>query len=267
LSGGKFLQTDFSHADCRKAAFRAADCREAIFAGTDLSGADFSFADLRNVDLSSANLKGAAWMGSKYDELTKFPAGFVIGPKLRMEWKGAIPRQPEHRSAVSLPELLALIPAPKKPNSSSGNWEQVESELGIRFPADFKLFIQAYGSGRILTGLEIYNPLTSAGRKSIADDLEALQEMRESREYLWPIHPEKSGMLPWGNDWNGNIFCWLAKGRPDKWPTGQLGHGEEEPASDNVNITTFLFNYARNLYPEMQGGLTFEEADYNFSPQ
>ena len=266
LSGGKFLETDFSDADCRKAAFRAADCREAIFAGTDLSGADFSFADLRNVDLSSANLKGAALMCSKYDELTRFPPGFVIGPKLRMEWKGAIPRQPEHRSAVSLAELLALIPAPKNPDSASGNWEEAEAELGIRFPADFKLFIAAYGSGRILTGLELYNPLTSAGRKSIADDLDALQEKRESHEYLWPIHPEKSGMLPWGNDWNGNIFCWLAKGSPDQWPTGSLGHGEDEPVSDNVNVTTFLYNYARNQYPEMQGGQTFEEDDYTFEP-
>jgi hypothetical protein len=75
-----------------------------------------------------------------------------------------------------------------------------------------------------------------------------------------------AGLLPWGQDSNGNYFCWLARGAPDDWPTGQLGRSAEEPESDDVNITTFLFNYARNQYPEMLGGLTFDESDYKFSP-
>jgi hypothetical protein len=74
-------------------------------------------------------------------------------------------------------------------------------------------------------------------------------------------------MLPWGRDSNGNVFCWLTNGEPDDWPTAQLGHDGEEPENDEVNITTFLFNFARNQYPELQGGLTFEKSDYTFRPQ
>jgi hypothetical protein len=266
LSGGKFLQADFSNASFRNATIRAADCRSAIFSGADLRGVDFSFADLRNVDLSNTVLDGSTLFRVKYDELTKFPPSFVAEPELRMEFKGAVKRESEYRSNCSLEELLTLIPPPPSPSFAEGDWDEAEAKMGIRFPSDFKQLINAYGSGELLSGLRIYNPLTEDGRKSITEDRETLEESREACEYLWPIHPEESGMLPWGHDSNGNFFCWLARGEPDNWPTAQLGHDADEPESDNVNITTFLINYARNQYPEMLGGLRFEESNYRFSP-
>ena len=267
LSGAKLLQADFSNACLADAAFRSADCREAIFLDSDLSAVDFSFADLRNVDLSNANLDRAELFRVKYDEQTKFPEGFVIDPELHMEWKGAVKRESEYRSNCSLQELLALIPSPTTPKNTEGDWEEIEAQMGIVFPTDYKELIATYGSGEILSDLRLYNPLTEDGRKGIANDLDRLEQSREACEYLWAIHPEESGMLPWGHDSNGNFFCWLTTGDPDNWSTAQLGHGAEEPDSDDVNITTFLFNYARNQYPEMLGGLTFEESAYTFSPR
>ena len=124
-----------------------------------------------------------------------------------------------------------------------------------------------YGSGEILGDLRICNPLTVAGQKRIASELDTLEQIREGCEYLWAIYPEESGMLPWGSDTNGNVFCWFANGQPDDWATGQFGHGADEPERDAVNITTFLVNYARNQYPEMLGGVTFKKSDHRFRPE
>jgi hypothetical protein len=266
MIGGKFLQADFSNAQFYEAVIRGADCRGAIFLGTDLTGVDFSFADIRNVDLSNAILERANLFRVQYDEKTVFPASFVIAPELRMEWKGAVKRESKYKSRCSLEDLTTLIPPPSTPRCAEGDWNEVEGQMGIHFPSDFKRLISAYGSGRILGGLQIFNPLTEDGRKSIAENLETLEVIREASQNLWPIHPEESGMLPWGHDWDGNIFCWLARGKPDAWPTGQLPRSADEPVSDDVNMTTFLFNYARNQYTGMLGCSEFKKSSYKFSP-
>jgi hypothetical protein len=157
-----------------------------------------------------------------------------------------------------------LIPPPPNPVDATGDWGEVEARLGMRFPADFKQLIGAYGSGEMLGDLQLFNPLTVAGQKRIASELKTLDDLREGCGFLWPVYPEEDGMLPWGSDSNGNVFCWFAQGEPDDWATGQLGHGVDEPDRDGVDITTFLVNYARNQYPEMQGGLTFDESQYTF---
>lgn len=267
LSGGKFLQADFSDARCCNAAMRNADLRGAIFSRSNLSNVDFLFADLRHVDLSSANLAGANFFRARYNEQTRFPDNFTIDSAWRMTWKGAVPREPGYVKNCSLEELLALIPAPSTPCDTSGDWEEAATAIGTHFPSDFQSLIGKYGGGTILGGIDIYNPLTAEDREGIAGDLDTLEETREGCQYLWRIHPEESGILPWGRDSNGNIYCWLTIGEPDDWPTGLIGHGEDEPSSDQVNITTFLYNFARNMYPEMQGGLTFSESDYTFEPR
>ncbi|MCR9234543.1 MAG: pentapeptide repeat-containing protein [bacterium] len=265
LSGAKLLHANFSNALCRDATIRAADCRNAIFTGTNLSNVDLSFTDLRGVDLSSAKLDGVQLFRVMYDEQTRFPRKFVAEPELEMQYKGSLQRGPEYKTDAPLDELLTLIPPPVKPAHTAGDWAKIETELGVVFPDDFKHLIASYGSGRFFNDLNIFNPLTSQGRESITTSLEMLEDLREACEYLWPIHPEEAGILPWGDDSNGNYFCWLAGGEPNDWPTGQLGHDADEPESDHVNIVTFLLNYARNQYPEMQGGLTFEKSDLTFS--
>lgn len=265
MSGGRFLNADFGDALLRGARIRAADCRGAVFAGADAGGVDFSFADLRDVDLSSVRLNEADLFRIKYNEGTVFPAGFVVDPEKRMEWKGAVQREAEYSSNCTLEELLTLIPAPPTPVHAEGDWDEAEALLGIRFPADFKQLIAAYGSGKFFGELRIFNPLTDDGRQRIADELELLEELREGRGWLLAIHPEESGVLPWGFDSHGNWFCWLVQGEPDVWPTAQLDGDADEPESDDVNMTTFLCNYARNQYPEMLGGLRFEESQHRFS--
>jgi hypothetical protein len=167
---------------------------------------------------------------------------------------------------MAIKSLTTLIAPPEKPLEVEGNWQEAEKALGIEFPTDFRELIERYGTGEFdLQSLLVSNPLSEAGRKEIARGLWTLEQLRDALELTWSIHPERPGYLPWGKDSNGNIFCWWTQGEPDNWPIVQLGHNDEEhPQRAEVDITTFLVNYARNKYPQMQGGNKFKKSNYRF---
>jgi cell wall assembly regulator SMI1 len=157
------------------------------------------------------------------------------------------------RFGMAINELVALVPPPAIPLGTDGDWSGAEADLGCKFPADFRELIRRYGTGQFdLGGLLVSNPLTAAGRQEIRDHLETLRDLREGCEIQLVIHPERPGLLPWGSDSLGNIFCWLTEGEPDKWPVVQVGHDDEggQPRVE-VGITAFLARYARNEFPKM----------------
>src|SRR5436190_1951391 len=168
---------------------------------------------------------------------------------------------------MAINDLIALIPPPTEPRDATGNWGEVEAEFGIVYPKDFRLIIKSYGSGEFFNGLLIYNPFNSWCRGKILKELDKFRIMRDGMELPLVIHPETGGLFPWGHDVNGNDFCWLTKGKPDRWPVVQLGHNEEDnPHQADVNITSFLVNYARNKYPAMLGGIRFKKQQLQFTP-
>jgi SUKH superfamily protein len=167
---------------------------------------------------------------------------------------------------MTIKTLMDVFPPPDKPLDADGDWALAEAELSVRFPTDFRELIRAYGTGEFrLRGLVVSNPLTEAGRKEIREKLWILGELRDALEIPLKIYPERPGLVPWGGDSNGNFFCWWTDGEPDDWPVVRVGHEEEEnPQAAEVNITTFLAGYAQNQFPEMQGGLSFDESHRRF---
>lgn len=167
---------------------------------------------------------------------------------------------------MSLKALIKLIPPPARPIDNEGDWRVAEREFGTALPTDFKNMVSHYGTGEFkLKSLRVANPLTEAGRSEIRNLLSTLRQLRDAMELALVIHPETPGLLPWGMDHNGNMFCWWTKGAPEKWSIAQVGHDEEEtPHVVKVDITSFLVKYAQNEYPEMQGGLKFSESHQQF---
>jgi hypothetical protein len=167
---------------------------------------------------------------------------------------------------MSIKTLTAFIAPPEKPLEVDGDWREAEKVFGTEFPKDFRELMGCYGTGEFdLGSLMVFNPLSEAGRKEIENGIWTLEQLRDGMELLWSIHPERPGYLPWGSDSNGNIFCWWTRGEPVDWPIVQLGHNDEEnPQQADVNITTFLVNYAKNKYPDMQGGRRFKKSNYRF---
>jgi hypothetical protein len=166
---------------------------------------------------------------------------------------------------MAIDELVALIPPPAKPIDNDGDWSVPERELGATFPTDFKQLIQRYGTGYFWGSLVVANPLSKQFRNPIQGLLKHCQKQRKMGILTCSLFPEKSGLLPWGTDDNGHLYCWLTTGRPVSWPVVQIFHGYEseiEPVPGP--ITSYLVKFVGNKYPKMLGGIRFTKKKHYF---
>lgn len=156
---------------------------------------------------------------------------------------------------MPIKELLALVPPPKDPLDTHGDWSAVEVVVDLMYPSDFKELIARYGSGRFFFDghLEVFNPFTISGLARIKTVEKQFRAGRDGGSgSSLPIHPEKDGLFPWGSDENGNRYAWLTKGKSDKWPVIFLGHGyEEQPIQFRTDITGFLAGYATDRFKQL----------------
>ncbi|MFJ2898059.1 SMI1/KNR4 family protein [Streptomyces sp. NPDC087218] len=76
---------------------------------------------------------------------------------------------------ATLPEITALLGEPRFNWTDPAPWTELERELGVTFPADFREIVDAYGSVQVNNQLYLKHPaghlLHSLG-KDIRDDLE-----------------------------------------------------------------------------------------------
>ena len=125
--------------------------------------------------------------------------------------------------------LISLAPPPATPihNGTPNLWPEVESRIGTKLPADYKSFIEIYGSGGFNDFLEILSPFAPkpCGPKSPSSLMEyriLLETYNDARadmptECHYPAYPETGGLLPVGGDTNGCSLFWLTEGEPDSW--------------------------------------------------
>jgi hypothetical protein len=167
---------------------------------------------------------------------------------------------------VAIEDLIAFISPPDMPTDGTGDWSIAEKEFGIVFPSDFKELIRRYGTGEFYSDLYILNPLREWGRDKIRNDLDRYRQLRDACEFHTLIlHPECPGLLPWGGDSNGHLYCWWTDGPSDYWGTVQVFHGyEDEIEVVPGPITDYLIRFIHNEYPNMLGGIPFTEEDHYF---
>src|SRR5690242_19716466 len=126
---------------------------------------------------------------------------------------------------MSVAELKKLVPPPSKPFEVGplSQWREIEDQLEVRLPRDYREFVFAYGSGLFASFYRIYNPFAANEYTALLPSIKRICDIdRESqREYPkrfpYPYYPEAGGLLPWGNDENGNDYFWLTEGPPTKW--------------------------------------------------
>lgn len=83
------------------------------------------------------------------------------------------PKTPPRRPGNPIDRLCELVPPPVNPVYHQGDWEAVESQLGLALPADYKLLIERYGRGSfggasMTSGLYITSYLIPCDPRSIA---------------------------------------------------------------------------------------------------
>jgi SUKH superfamily protein len=124
---------------------------------------------------------------------------------------------------TAIDELIRLVPPPTNPVSAQGDWQQIETELGLHLPTDFKQLVERYGLGQFV---DFITPLTPFGPHALLIRhahrlLESEQAFRARNPDKSPyaLYPEPGGLLEWAGTDNGDRLCWLTTGDPDQWTT------------------------------------------------
>ena len=124
---------------------------------------------------------------------------------------------------ATIEDLVRVVPPPGDPVGARGGWREVESELGLGLPADFRALVECYGLGQFL---DFITPLTPFGPVNLLFDrarrlLEGERSFRDSHpdKCPYPFYPEPGGLLEWAGSDNGDRLCWLTEGEPGEWTT------------------------------------------------
>ncbi|MFF4826465.1 SMI1/KNR4 family protein [Streptomyces sp. NPDC001312] len=125
---------------------------------------------------------------------------------------------------ATLSEITALLGEPRFNWSDPAPWIELEQELGIEFPADFREIVNAYGSIEINGQLYLKHPashlLHSLGRK-LREDLEFWRE-EDMAEFL----PSRAGgdpgeLIPVASATTGEHVFLCVPGEPSSpWRVG-----------------------------------------------
>lgn len=147
---------------------------------------------------------------------------------------------------MAIADLTAALPAPPAPNeASSADWADVEARIGTALPADYKAFVEVYGSGRIGGFVWIFNPFSKRETINLlvqADrQREILRELAQGGEAMpFPLFPEPGGLLPFGMTDNGDVLHWRTRGSPEEWSIVVNDARSPECSEHAPDLTRFL---------------------------
>lgn len=111
---------------------------------------------------------------------------------------------------MSITELIEIMPPPSDPVDVYGNFEAVEQRLSRELPADYKRFVELYGSGRIADFFTVLNPFSKNPRLNLelsqieaAHQFSTIEQSPQSKLYYKP-----ESMLFIASTDNGDYFFW-----------------------------------------------------------
>jgi hypothetical protein len=150
---------------------------------------------------------------------------------------------------MSINDLTAVVPPPDTPAAVPAklNWKEIEKALGVLLPMDYKDFVARYGSGLLGNFIRVFNPFDEYEYMGLVPSVVRIcgirRELKESEgdaEVPFDVYPKSPGLLPWGNDENGNGLYWLTEGATDHWPC-IVGAGRDRRWQRfDMTMTTFL---------------------------
>jgi hypothetical protein len=169
-----------------------------------------------------------------------------------------------------LKRLVEMVPPPAAPFEAgqAADFAQVEAQVGLKLPEDYKHLVLTYGSGQWQQFWIVLNPFAAneyinllvqcqTRRPKRWSMLDAERGVRESDPNRYPhaIYPEAGGILPWACTDNGGRFFWLAKGTPGMWPT--VYYADRSPSFElyEMSCVEILYGAVSGELPIFQGPL------------
>ena len=111
-----------------------------------------------------------------------------------------------------------------KTNSyTAEKWEEIEREMGVQLPYDYKNFIDKYGTVNINEFIWVLTPfdkdeyvnLIKRGQEISKAYIES--SLNNPEYFKHEVFPIKGGILPWAYTENGDEIYWLTVGKSDEW--------------------------------------------------
>jgi hypothetical protein len=110
------------------------------------------------------------------------------------------------RDAAECVRWLAELTGVSANENRVFDWPAIESSVGLRLPADYKLLAERFPRGwfRRFVVVELPGRAGDDGMRLLGDSLAGeLEDMRHWREegggsFPYPIFPKPGGLLPWG---------------------------------------------------------------------
>jgi hypothetical protein len=174
---------------------------------------------------------------------------------------------------MAIAELKKLVSPPATPFEvgTIERWREIEAELGTTLPPDYHDFVFAYGSGQFAGFYMVYNPFAASEYISLVPQGRRICEYnRESQKsypkrFPYPYFPAPGGLLPWGNDENGNDYFWLTEGPPHTWLVVQDENRGKGIQVQPYTMTGFLAAILQHKVEPLASDYP-QKSDYKFEP-
>lgn len=128
---------------------------------------------------------------------------------------------------------IARPPSNPKGPGTPAQWSQLETELHLNFPQDFKELVSTYGAGNFTNFFGVEAPFYSSPRygpyrdwiRLMFDGVKLAKSSYPEEAVPLPVYPENGGLFPWGYTHNGGAMWWLTEGESAHWPIICLDDG------------------------------------------
>lgn len=161
---------------------------------------------------------------------------------------------------MSINDVVLLLPPPTKPSEIPArvDWQTIENSTGA-LPADYKEFVERFGTGKVDDFITICNPFSANTFVNLASfgDLARRGIEREVASESWSRVGElnPATLKPFGTTDNGDRLAWVARGEPDDWKVMVLSARSTEVDFFEGCMTEFIAAVLRgevrsNVFPE-----------------
>jgi hypothetical protein len=167
---------------------------------------------------------------------------------------------------MSIEQLTQLVPPPTNPieTGSASDWNNVESQLALTLPTDFRELILTYGTGAFNDWLIVFNPSARNRYYNLvamaSEILDAYLSMKQDfpDKFPHPAYPTPHGLFPWARADNGDTFYWIIDYENHQWSTilcesrfGEMETYREQPTELLASLLSGVIQ--SNIFPDFDG--------------
>ncbi|WP_433728004.1 hypothetical protein ACQP0C_37770 [Nocardia sp. CA-129566] len=132
------------------------------------------------------------------------------------------------------------------------NWSAAEKIYETAFPADYRSFVAAFGSGTIEEMVVVFTPVVSSEEVRMVK-VSRLSEAALADEGVNEWAPADRGryrledLLIWGGTAAADTLCWITTDQdPDRWPVAVYSRMNHEWSVYPCGMAEFLLKLVRN---------------------